>query len=57
MDEDKKTNMPCGQCEFCGSERCCNCGNCCKCQTCQCSKCHPKEEDNEPKVEEPTNYT
>lgn len=57
MDKDLKSNKSEDYCEVCDGHLCSNCGKCCHCGKCDCDKCHPKEEDNEPGVEEPVNYS
>ena len=57
MDKDLKINKSEGYCKECGEHLCKNCGNCCNCRKCNCEKCHPKEKDNEPRIEEPINYS
>lgn len=57
MNEDVKMNHEEGFCEECGAKLCSNCGKCCHCGKCDCVHCHPHEEENPPKVEEPINYS
>ena len=57
MNKDLKANKSEDYCEVCGEHLCSNCGKCCHCGKCNCDKCHPKEKDNEPEVDEPVNYS